>query len=266
MQSTEGKGPLTSVSGRSLVAPRSAFGSDLHASTNRENGSNKGIAMNPPAVKTASRGAALILAVLLVPVLCPFPSVSGKENPCRCPTDQGTAVRDAQPDPPYRKVDYLFPVALVEKPRIYIYKSRRRLLVLEDETLIRDYPIGLGPCPSGDKQKRGDGRTPEGEFFVCAKNPRSKYHKSVGLSYPGKKHAALAFRSGLLSHGDYETILKAQTKRRQPPWTTSLGGDIFIHGGGAHEDWTKGCVALYNYDMDELFEVVTMGTPVFILP
>lgn len=223
--------------------------------------------MNPPADRTASRGAAIILGlVLLLPLLSPFRSVFGKENPCRSATEEDTAVPDVRLAPPYRKVDYLFPVALVDKPAVYIYKSRRRLLVLEDDTLIRDYPVGLGPSPFGDKQQRGDGRTPEGEFFVCEKNPHSKYYKSVGLSYPGKKHAAKAFRSGLLSYGDYESILKAQTTKRRPPWSTALGGDICIHGGGAHEDWTKGCVALYNYDMDELFRIVTVGTPVFILP
>lgn len=139
-------------------------------------------------------------------------------------------------------------------------------MVLQDDTLIRDYPIGLGPCPVGDKQKRGDGRTPEGEFFVCVKNPRSKYYKSVGLSYPGKKHAAQALSSGLLPYGDYENILEAQTRKRRPPWKTFLGGDICIHGGGAHEDWTRGCVALYNFDMNELFAMVTVGTPVYVLP
>jgi hypothetical protein len=238
----------------------------LPAFTIGEMGSDKGIAMKSPAARLASRGAALILVALLLTLLCPLRSVSGKKNPSPCPNEEGSVVQAVNPDPLYRKADYLFPVSSVQNPRLYIYKSRRRLLILQDDTLIRDYPIGLGRCPIGDKQKRGDGRTPEGEFFVCVKNPRSKYHKSVGLSYPGKDHAAQALRSGILSYGDYETILKAQERKRRPPWTTFLGGDICIHGGGAHEDWTKGCVALYNFDMSELYSMVTAGTPVYILP
>ena len=150
--------------------------------------------MKSPAARFGSRGAALILVALLLTLLCPLHSVSGEKNPSPCPNEEGSVVGTVDPDPPYRKVDYLFPVSSVRNPRLYVYKSRRRLLVLQDDTLIRDYPIGLGPSPVGDKQKRGDGRTPEGEFFVCVKNTRSKYHKSVGLSYPGKKHAAQALR------------------------------------------------------------------------
>ena len=160
----------------------------------------------------------------------------------------------------------VFPVSSVRHPRLYIYKSRRRLLVLNGDTLIRDYPIGLGPCPVGDKRERGDGRTPEGEFFVCVKNSRSKYYKSVGINYPAKEHAEQALRAGFLSQQEYETILKAQARGKRPPRGTSLGGDICIHGGGAHKDWTEGCVALYNFDMNELFAIVAVGTPVYILP
>ena len=223
--------------------------------------------MNPPEARIISKRAALVLPALLLALLCALlRSVSGNTSPSPCPDEEASVVRAIHPEPPYRKVDYLFPVSSVRNPRVYIYKGRRRLLVLTGDVLIRDYPIGLGPRPAGDKQKRGDGRTPEGEFFVCVKNPRSKYHKSLGLSYPGEKHAYQALLSGLLSYRKYEAILRAQERKKRPPWNTPLGGDICIHGAGAHEDWTRGCVALYNYDMDELFEIVTMGTPVVISP
>jgi hypothetical protein len=222
--------------------------------------------MNSTAWSVAPRAAAVLLGILLLTSFSPLRSEAGKGNPSRVPAEELPAVQTAGPDPPYENVDYLFPVSSVRHPRIYIYKSRRRLLVLEDDILIRDYPIGLGPFPVGDKRERGDGRTPEGEFFVCVKNPRSKYYRSVGLSYPGRRHAEQALRTGLLSYRDYQTILKAQARRQRPPWTTLLGGDICIHGGGAHEDWTKGCVALYDFDMNELFVMVRVGTPVYILP
>jgi len=223
--------------------------------------------MNQPAADViVSRGAALVLLAMLLTFFGPFRSVSAKTGPSPSPEERGSVVRAVNPEPPYRKVDYLLPVSSVRNPRLYVYKSRRRLLVLDDDVLIRDYPIGLGPRPAGDKQTRGDGRTPEGEFFVCVKNPRSKYHKALGLSYPGEKHAYQALLGGLLSSRHYKTILRAQEEKKRPPWNTPLGGDICIHGGGAHEDWTRGCVALYNYDMDELFEIVRIGTPVLISP
>jgi murein L,D-transpeptidase YafK len=149
---------------------------------------------------------------------------------------------------------------------VYVYKDRRRLLVFEDDILIRDFPVALGSTPVGDKRKRGDGCTPEGEFAVCLKNAVSKYNKSLWLNYPGPKHAEEALLSGLLSYREYLSIIGAHKKMQRPPWTTSLGGGICIHGGGAHEDWTEGCVALYNFDMNELFKIVKTGTPVLILP
>jgi murein L,D-transpeptidase YafK len=166
----------------------------------------------------------------------------------------------------YGKADYLFPASEARNPRVYVYKSRRRLLVFEGDILIRDYPIALGSAPIGDKRRRGDGCTPEGEFAVCLKNSVSKYNKSLWLNYPGPKHAEEALLSGLLSHREYLSIIGAHKKMQRPPMNTSLGGGICIHGGGAHEDWTEGCVALYNFDMNELFKIVKTGTPVLILP
>lgn len=222
--------------------------------------------MSLPEARTLIRGATFTLWVIMVTSLCPPQASSDKTNPIPCPEEAVSSVPDVNPDALYPKVDYLLPVSSVRTPTLYIYKNKRRLLVLEKDVLVRNYRIGLGPSPLGDKERSGDGRTPEGEFFVCAKNPSSKYHKSLELNYPGEKHATQALLSGQLSYGEYETILKTHTQNQRPPYATSLGGRICIHGGGAHEDWTKGCIALYNFDMDELFEMVTIGTPVFILP
>ncbi len=113
---------------------------------------------------------------------------------------------------------------------------------------------------------RGDGRTPEGDFFVCVKNPSSKYYKGFGINYPSPKHAEEAYLLGAISDDEYRKILQANERKTLPPDGTRLGGDIFIHGGGAGEDWTLGCVAVSNSDIDELFDVIPVGTPVKILP
>jgi len=169
-------------------------------------------------------------------------------------------------DLPYTEVNYQYPLASVCNPQLYVYKSKRRLLLVQDRVLIRDYRIGLGPSPVGDKVFQGDGRTPEGDFYVCVKNPSSNFYKSLGLSYPEKRHAERALIAGNISSDEFARIMQAVSSRNRPPWNTVLGGAIFLHGGGAFADWTKGCVALNNSSMDELFQVVEVGTPVHILP
>jgi murein L,D-transpeptidase YafK len=147
-----------------------------------------------------------------------------------------------------------------------VLKDDRRLWLVQDKTLVRDYHIGLGPSPRGDKYFRGDGRTPEGDFFVCSKNAESHYYKSLGISYPDPTHAQCALSCGQISYNDYCSIKQANDSMKMPPADTALGGMVMIHGGGCFADWTLGCVALKNGDMDELFSVVRIGTPICILP
>jgi len=164
------------------------------------------------------------------------------------------------------KVDYLTPVSSIRNPEVFVYKEKRRLYIIQSNVLVRDYPVGLGFNPRGDKEKEGDGRTPEGDFKICVKNSGSRFIKSLGLNYPDKKHAERAFFAGAITPGEFRDILLAFEKRTTPPWSTSLGGKIFIHAGGAHKDWTDGCIALYNSDMEELFQITGIGTPVSVRP
>ena len=164
------------------------------------------------------------------------------------------------------RVDYLTSLADMVNPEIYVYKEKRRLYVIQSNVLVRDYPIGLGFHPAGDKENEGDGRTPEGDFLICQKNPVSRFKKALVLNYPDKKHAERAFFEGILSPPEFKEILIAAERKASPPWYTKLGGQIFIHAGGAHKDWTEGCIALYNSDMDELFKIAATGTPVHIRP
>jgi len=167
---------------------------------------------------------------------------------------------------PYCKVDCTVPLTAITKPEIFVYKSQRRLMVVQDGVLVRDFQVGLGPRVTGDKAFRGDGRTPEGDYYVCVRNPNSRFYKSLGLNYPLPKHAEKGLATGNIGLDEFRQIVEAYDSKTKPPWNTALGGEIFIHGGGASEDWTLGCVAVYNRAMDELFEVVPVGTPVHIFP
>lgn len=143
-------------------------------------------------------------------------------------------------------------------------KSERRLELYNGEDLVKSYSVVLGFAAEGDKESEGDGKTPEGEFYVCVKNPASKFHLSLGISYPDRKAAERGIRRGVISQNEYESIIKAIAEQRIPPQKTSLGGEIYIHGGGTAFDWTDGCIALADEDIEELFDLIPLGVPVAI--
>lgn len=147
---------------------------------------------------------------------------------------------------------------------IKIDKSERTLALIDNGEVVKQYQIGLGFAPKGDKQQEGDGKTPEGEFYICMKNPNSQYHLSLGLSYPNEEDAIRGLDQKIISEEEAKQIASAIKQAGKPPWKTALGGEIFIHGHGASSDWTLGCVALENDDIEELYALVEMGTPVKI--
>ena len=149
---------------------------------------------------------------------------------------------------------------------LIVLKAERRLEVRHGEQTVKTYRIGLGNTPTGTKQRQGDGRTPEGTFYVCVKNPKSRFHLSLGLSYPTPADAARGLREGLITQAEHDAVLAAHRNHTTPPWNTALGGEIFIHGNGSGSDWTLGCVALDDVDMTELYALVGKGTPVEIHP
>jgi murein L,D-transpeptidase YafK len=157
--------------------------------------------------------------------------------------------------------DLLLPLV---NPKIVIAKGKRMLQLYSDGRVIRQYRIGLGSSPVEDKVRAGDRRTPEGEFYICLKNPHSQFHLSLLLSYPNRKHAERGLRDGLIKRGQYDQIIGAIDRKRMPPQNTRLGGELFIHGNGSQSDWTWGCVALDDKDIRELFDAVPIGTPVMI--
>jgi murein L,D-transpeptidase YafK len=150
--------------------------------------------------------------------------------------------------------------------QIVVKKEARSLELFEDGTLLKSYRVVLGSCPVGTKAIEGDGKTPEGEYYIRVKNDKSKFHLSLGLNYPSKDDAARGLRSGLIDDGILTAIENASAAAALPPQKTPLGGEIYIHGGGTEGDWTKGCIALEKRDMEELFELVSKDTKVRILP
>ncbi|MBK5934007.1 L,D-transpeptidase-like protein [Rhodovulum imhoffii] len=132
--------------------------------------------------------------------------------------------------------------------RVIISKSKRRIYLMHHDRVLRHYRIGLGFRPQGDKRYRGDGRTPEGRYWIDRRNPNSRYHLSLGISYPSQRDVA-----------------EARALGKHP------GGDIFIHGQagqnrGKGQDWTAGCIAVRDRDIEQIYAMVEDGTEVYILP
>lgn len=132
--------------------------------------------------------------------------------------------------------------------------------------LLKEYPVALGFSPEGDKEREGDGKTPEGRFYLCTRNGTSRFHRFMGVSYPAPEDAARGVKGGLIRRSQQRAILRAHRSVRQPPWNTPLGGAVGIDGGGTASDWTWGCLALSNEDVEELYRALPLGTPVVIRP
>lgn len=138
--------------------------------------------------------------------------------------------------------------------KLIVHKSKREMQAFYQDKLIKTYPIALGQNPIGHKEFEGDMKTPEGIYTINDRNPNSSYHKNLGISYPNEQDIAHA---------------KAHGK--------SAGGAIKIHGiknglgdiiGANHllKDWTHGCIAVTDDEIDELFVAVVDNTPIHILP
>src|SRR5947209_9696252 len=117
-------------------------------------------------------------------------------------------------------------------PRIVISKSTRRLELYSDGRVVRTYQIALGLNPTDDKERPGDRRTPEGDFYICLKNDRSQFYLSLGLSYPNEEDAARGLRAGRITQAQHDAIVHAIQHKQRPPWNTPLGGEVMLHGGG----------------------------------
>lgn len=135
---------------------------------------------------------------------------------------------------------------------VEVFKARRLMLIEQDGRVLKAYRVMLGLNPVGHKQREGDKRTPEGDYFIDYRNPNSRFFLSLHISYPSAGDILAGFRRG----------------------ERHLGGDIFIHGMGfapdaplyVGRDWTDGCIAVTNEDMAEIWRLVPDGTPIRIHP
>ncbi|PRX37099.1 L,D-transpeptidase catalytic domain [Meinhardsimonia xiamenensis] len=135
-----------------------------------------------------------------------------------------------------------------EVTRIVVHKSARVMYLMHHDQVLTRHRIDLGFAPEGAKRAEGDGRTPEGRYYIDRRNPRSRYYLSLGISYPNARDIQVARAAG-----------------------ASPGGDIFIHGKAspfpwAREDWTWGCIAVTNREMRDIYAMVKLGTPIDIYP
>lgn len=153
-----------------------------------------------------------------------------------------------------------------KNPEIRIFKAHHRLELWVSGKRIKSYKVGLGHRGLADKHIAGDHLTPEGRFYVCVRSSQSAYHLFLGISYPSADSAMRGFHEGLISKGVRDSIISANNRKACPPWNTRLGGTVGIHGNGSNADWTWGCVALEDYEVDELWASCPLGTPILIAP
>lgn len=178
-------------------------------------------------------------------------------------------------------IAHALPLHLLEQNLRLVLHKDRQILELRDNTgKVKRFRVCLGVVPDGPKRITKDMRTPEGDYFICMKNRQSKYHLFMGLSYPGEQDARIGFEQGLISQGTRDRIIDCARRKQKPPWNTKLGGWVGIHGYPSDtyhhrwtsilfpkpHNWTEGCVALYNSEIEELFESVPVGTPITIKP
>lgn len=131
--------------------------------------------------------------------------------------------------------------------RIQVLKGKRIMQLFHNKTLLEQYDVELGFSPVGHKEIEGDGRTPEGAYLINRTNPNSRYHLSLGISYPDRR--------------DYN---KARAMGKSP------GGEIFIHGTPKNyigeTDWTWGCIAVTDEEMEDIYAMVDVGTVIYLYP
>lgn len=163
--------------------------------------------------------------------------------------------------------------------KIVILKEKQILELHQNGKPVRTYRVCLGTNPLGSKRVLGDAKTPEGEYSICYKSTTSRFHRFLGISYPSVADTQTAFEEGLISLHKRDTIVES-LKSGKAAWDTELGGWVGIHGypTDAYErkwvtllypkpdNWTDGCIAMWNFEIEELFSRVSLGTPVVISP
>jgi murein L,D-transpeptidase YafK len=190
----------------------------------------------------------------------------------------------------------------VHEARIEVLKEPHKLLLYSGEHLLKTYRIELGQGEPGPKARQGDGRTPEGEYYICQHQEKTHYHRALVIGYPGRSDAERGLRDGIIDRTAADRIRARASQQAArnglcPPQQTGLGGFILIHGQHPRTtedlalrqavwgdppppgrlpgdlepaeqtvgfDWTLGCIGLTNPDIRELYALVPDGTRVSI--
>ncbi len=139
-----------------------------------------------------------------------------------------------------------------EVTHVVVNKGARKVHLLHNDSVLKSYKMDLGFAPEGHKERRGDGKTPEGTYLIDRRNPNSEFHLSLGISYPNDADRLRALAAGY-----------------------NPGGDIFIHGEpnkkadrkqSKRPDWTAGCISVKNRQIETMYAMVKDGTPITITP
>lgn len=140
--------------------------------------------------------------------------------------------------------------------KVVVKKSERKMLLLSGDRVVRQYRVSLGGSPVGHKYREGDQRTPEGQYVLNWRNPNSNFYKAIHISYPNERDRELSRKLGynnpggmIMIHG-LPNYIQSESMRREY----------------ANRDWTQGCIAVQNHEMDEIWNLVRDGTPIHILP
>jgi murein L,D-transpeptidase YafK len=169
----------------------------------------------------------------------------------------------------------LYPASAYSKDyELIIYKNKQELIVKAGNQIIKTFHIATGKGGNGTKRQLGDKKTPLGVYKVVNFRSDSKFHFFMQLDYPNLIDAWYGYKNEVITAGEFKKIASAYKNKQMPPQDTALGGYIGIHGLGKiteqrlsiHQsyDWTEGCIAVTNDQINELRQYVKIGTPVMI--
>ena len=137
--------------------------------------------------------------------------------------------------------------------KVLVIKSERKMYLIKNHKIFKEYAIMLGKNPIGHKQEKGDDRTPEGHYVLKGRNPESRFHRSIHISYPNATDQLMARKRGV-DPGQYIAIHGLPEKSKEAAWD-------YIE-----RDWTDGCIAVTNPEIEEIWGLVKEGTPIEIRP
>ncbi|NOQ82218.1 MAG: L,D-transpeptidase family protein [Methylophaga sp.] len=172
-------------------------------------------------------------------------------------------------------VSSILPVNASEDIELVVLRNQHQLLVKKDGITLRTFKVAFGSGGRKSKLREGDHTTPKGTYQINKVRDSGRFHLFIQLNYPNMNDAKRALKNHTITRMQYRDILDAHNKGRLPPQNTALGGAIGLHGIGLetkdkleiHQiaDWTQGCIAMRNHEIEELSRYIHVGTPINII-